>query len=111
MGPTGGRRSVLLKTLGNGYRMEEDDWMIQDFFDYMDAIAIAPSEKENTVVEICTSDTKNKQSSDIFSLKELENWLDYDSNDGFDTNFTSHDLVKVNCFRFSVVTSSSTFLR
>ena len=68
---------------------------------------MAPFEEENTVVEMCTADTKNKQSSDILSLEELEDWLNSGSNDGF----TSHDLAKVNCFRFSVVTSSSTFLR
>ena len=52
------RRSVLLKTLGNGYWMEEANWMIEDFFYYMDAIdTIAPSEKENTIVELCTTDT------------------------------------------------------
>ena len=81
------RRSVLLKTIGIGYRMEEDDWMIQDFFVYMDAMdAIAPSEKENTVVEMCTADTKNKQSSDILSFEELEDWLNSGSNDGCDIN-------------------------
>ena len=86
--------------------------MIEDYFDYMGAIyAIAPSEKENAVVEICTTDTKNKQSSDILSLEEVEDWLDSGSNDGFDIDFTSQDLAKVNCFRFSVVTSSLTFLR
>ena len=59
MGSTGGRRSVLLKTLGNGYWMEEANRMIEDFFYYMDDIdTIAPSEKENTIVELCTTDTK-----------------------------------------------------
>ena len=56
-------------------------------------VFVAPSEEENTVVEMCTSDTKNKHSSDILSLKELEDWLDSDSN-GFDIDFTSHDLAK-----------------
>ena len=111
LGPTGGRRSVLLKTLGNGYRMEEDDWMIQDFFDYMDAIDAIISKKENTVVDMCTTDTKNKQSPDILSLEEFEDWLDSGSNDGFDIKFTTHDMAKVICFEFSVVTSSWTFLR
>ena len=81
------RRSVLLKTLANGYRTEDDDWMIEDFFEYLDAVdAIAPSEEKNTVVEMCTTETKNKHSSDILSMEEIEDWLDSD----FD--FTSHDL-------------------
>ena len=111
MGPAGGRRSVLLKTLGNGYRMEEDYWMIQDFFDYVDANDAIISKKENTVVDMCTTDTKNKQSPDILSLEEFEDWLDSGSNDGFDIKFTTHDMAKVICFEFSVVTSSWTFLR
>ena len=81
------RRSVLLKTLANGYRTEDDDWMIEDFFEYLDAVdAIAPSEEKNTVVEMCTTETKIKHSSDILSMEEIEDWLDSD----FD--FTSHDL-------------------
>ena len=81
------RRSVLLKTLANGYRTEDDDWMIEDFFEYLDAVdAIAPSEEKNSVVEMCTTETKNKHSSDILSMEEIEDWLDSD----FD--FTSHDL-------------------
>ena len=81
------RRSVLLKTLANGYRTEDDDWMIEDFFEYLDAVdAIAPSEEKNTVVEMCTTETKYKHSSDILSMEEIEDWLDSD----FD--FTSHDL-------------------
>ena len=81
------KRSVLLKTLANGYRTEDDDWMIEDFFEYLDAVdAIAPSEEKNSVVEMCTTETKNKHSSDILSMEEIEDWLDSD----FD--FTSHDL-------------------
>ena len=81
------RRSVLLKTLANGYRTEDDDWMIEDFFEYLDAVdAIAPSEEKNSVVEMCTTKTKYKHSSDILSMEEIEDWLDSD----FD--FTSHDL-------------------
>ena len=81
------RRSVLLKTLANGYRTEDDDWMIEDFFEYLDAVdAIAPSEEKNTLVEMCTTETKIKHSSDILSMEEIEDWLDSD----FD--FTSHDL-------------------
>ena len=81
------RRSVLLKTLANGYRTEDDDWMIEDFFEYLDAVdAIAPSEEKNSVVEMCTTETKYKHSSDILSMEEIEDWLDSD----FD--FTSHDL-------------------
>ena len=81
------KRSVLLKTLANGYRTEDDDWMIEDFFEYLDAVdAIAPSEEKNTVVEMCTTETKIKHSSDILSMEEIEDWLDSD----FD--FTSHDL-------------------
>ena len=91
--------------------MEEDDWMIQDFFDYMDANDAIISKKENTVVDMCTTDTKNKQSPDILSLEEFEDWLDSGSNDGFDIKFTTHDMAKVICFGFSVVTSSWTFLR
>ena len=81
------RRSVLLKTLANGYRTEDDDGMIEDFFEYLDAVdAIAPSEEKNSVVEMCTTETKYKHSSDILSMEEIEDWLDSD----FD--FTSHDL-------------------
>ena len=81
------KRSVLLKTLANGYRTEDDDWMIEDFFEYLDAVdAIAPSEEKNSVVEMCTTETKYKHSSDILSMEEIEDWLDSD----FD--FTSHDL-------------------
>ena len=81
------KRSVLLKTLANGYRTEDDDWMIEDFFEYLDAVdAIAPSEEKNTLVEMCTTETKIKHSSDILSMEEIEDWLDSD----FD--FTSHDL-------------------
>ena len=70
-----------------GYRTEDDDWMIEDFFEYLDAVdAIAPSEEKNSVVEMCTTETKNKHSSDILSMEEIEDWLDSD----FD--FTSHDL-------------------
>ena len=54
------RRSVLLKTLANGYRTEDDDWMIEDFFEYLDAVdAIAPSEEKNTVASSPSSQARS----------------------------------------------------